>query len=109
MYGLIELKATDPGDFFIGAQLEGVRTESLKKLSVSRESVQQFTLKPAIDSIYHKIACDISLQGDIKYVRFRSVYQIMNGTGINLDVGIVSADQSVTILSTLGMPSSHFF
>ncbi|KAI8811809.1 hypothetical protein BJ742DRAFT_753443 [Cladochytrium replicatum] len=75
----------------VSIQLEG-EWETLKAILVDQEATRQYTLRPALDRVSHKLVCEVKLKNNIKVVTFRSATILHNGTKMNIEVMLVTQD-----------------
>ncbi|TPX30777.1 hypothetical protein SmJEL517_g05746 [Synchytrium microbalum] len=89
-----ESTATTPNK--ISLQLHGPAWESLKGISVDREGITTHLLRPRINSVLHRMVCEVKLKDNIKIVTFRSATVLVNGTGGTVDMMVVNGKGEMT-------------
>jgi vacuolar protein sorting-associated protein 13A/C len=82
----------------LAIQFEGPAWETLKGVSVDREGSTSYTLRPAIDSILHRLVVEVSLEDKIKVVTFRSSKLIENSTNIEIEVAFTASTSKPKIV-----------
>lgn len=58
----------------------------MKGVYVDREGSTSYTLRPAIDSVLHRLVVDVELDDKIKVVTFRSARVILNSTNVEIEI-----------------------
>jgi vacuolar protein sorting-associated protein 13A/C len=74
----------------LAIQIEGPSWETIKGISVDREGVYPFFLRPAIDSVLHNCVVEINLNQKVKEVCIRSNKVIENATNIEIEIGLAA-------------------
>lgn len=74
----------------VGIKLEDTEFESITEIPVNREGETLYTLRPAKDSVLHRLLCDVHLGPDnVKYITFRSPFVVENNTQIPVELGVL--------------------
>ncbi|KAI9097290.1 hypothetical protein DFS34DRAFT_116945 [Phlyctochytrium arcticum] len=74
----------------LSLQINGPSWETMKSIAVDREGVKIYMLRPAINRVAHRLVCEVKLKDNVKYVTFRSTFQVENTTQITLEVVVVN-------------------
>ena len=80
-----------PKSHKLNVQVKGQPWETLRGVQVDRRGATPHPLRPRADNIPHCIVCDVQLDGNVKNVIFRSAYQVVNHT--KLDMEIMTVDE----------------
>ncbi|GAA5995177.1 hypothetical protein JCM5350_001861 [Sporobolomyces pararoseus] len=65
--------------------------EKLKQIHVDREGEHVHTLRPKLNSVYHRLLCEVKLVDNVKVVTFRSTFLVENRSLVNAELVIVDA------------------
>lgn len=71
---------------------EGMTWDRLKHISVDREGEHIYALRPKLDSVTHRLLCEVKLVDNVKVVTFRSTFQIENRSLVTAEMVIVDAN-----------------
>jgi hypothetical protein len=93
---LLFIQHINPRSHKLAVQLVGAGWETLHNVEVDRTSAKQYTLRPRINDIVHRLACDITLEGNVKVVTLRSTLQIKNNTMMAIEVATIDATGTMT-------------
>ncbi|KAI9034346.1 hypothetical protein DFJ74DRAFT_600747 [Hyaloraphidium curvatum] len=65
--------------------------ETLKSLSVNSEGTTSYLLRPKIKNVAYRMAVDVQLKENIKYVTLRSTFVIKNDCFVGIEVALFSS------------------
>lgn len=66
--------------------------EKLKSIHVDREGEHVHTLRPKVNSVYHRLLCEVKLVDNVKVVTFRSTFLVENRSLVNAEMVIVDGN-----------------
>ncbi|KAJ9050363.1 Vacuolar protein sorting-associated protein 13 [Entomophthora muscae] len=88
----------------LGLQFENVAWESVKDVLVDQEGINIYTLRPLLNSVAHRLVCEVSLNDNVKIVTFRSPLQIHNTTLLPLEMVVVDTKRNYLCSPTVIPP-----
>ena len=92
----------------IAIQLTGPAWESLKGISVDREGIQSFILRPSIDRVIHQVVCEVKLKDNVKIVTIRSSAMVLNSCNVPLELVIINLTGKMTSAIQIVEPGQEF-
>jgi vacuolar protein sorting-associated protein 13A/C len=82
--------------------------ESVKWISVDREGVEGYVLRPMVDEVSHKLVAEVKLRDNVKVVVLRSALVFVNMTEIELEVVTINEAGKITSKVHLIKPGEEF-
>jgi hypothetical protein len=75
----------------LAVEFAGVAWERLRNVAVDREGEHVHALRPKLNSIMHRLLCEVKLVDNVKVVTLRSTVQVQNLTLINAEMVVVDS------------------
>lgn len=98
------LQHVNPRSHKLALQVRGVGWETLHTIEVDRTGTKFYSLRPRIRDVAHRLACDVTLEGNVKVITVRSTLQIQNNTMVTMEVSTIdSAGASMSPVQRVGM------
>jgi vacuolar protein sorting-associated protein 13A/C len=81
--------------------------ETLKSLAVNSEGTTSYILRPKINNVSYRLAVDVKLRDNVKYVTLRSTFVIRNDCLVGIEVQLFAAGtRNVRGTYRIGEPST---
>ncbi|TPX68863.1 hypothetical protein SpCBS45565_g02841 [Spizellomyces sp. 'palustris'] len=93
----------------VSLQLNGPSWETLKGISLDREGMRTYILRPAINRVVHRLVCEVKLKDNVKIVTFRSGLELQNDTSVTVDMVVVNSKKQRTTNVTTIVPGEEFY
>ncbi|ORX96417.1 hypothetical protein K493DRAFT_329607 [Basidiobolus meristosporus CBS 931.73] len=87
----------------LGLQFETLPLESVKDIPVDTEGTHFYVLRPKMESVSHRLVCEVKLKDSTKIVTFRSPLMISNSTPVPLEMVMVDY-RSETLTESATIP-----
>lgn len=81
-----EAQAATANLLSVQLKTSGSPWETLKSLPVNSEGTTSYVLRPKINNVSHRLAVDVKLRDNIKYVTLRSTFVIRNDCLIGIEL-----------------------
>lgn len=91
------LKNTTPNPNTLAIQIHGPSWETLKGITVDKQGLDVYLLRPKINGVTHKLICEIELKENVKIVTLRSGTVFKNETKIAVDLMIFNSTSVFTV------------
>ncbi|KAN0063379.1 Vacuolar protein sorting-associated protein 13 [Thecaphora frezii] len=86
----------DSGGNMLSLAIENMPWERLRHISVDREGEYLLNLRPKLDKVSHRLLCEVKLYDNVKYITFRSSFNVENRTMVPIEMVILDADGNLT-------------
>ena len=90
------IKSTAAPPNKLSLQLSGPAWESMKAIAVDRQGTKTYILRPSVNTVTHRLVCQVRLKDNVKVVTFRSTTLIENCTKVTLEIRTVNANGQQT-------------